>query len=70
MLVFLDTEFTGLAQHDPKLISLALVPADGRSESSTEIAICAGPERIVSNPRGYVGQDPVTVFNPALVVEV
>ena len=30
MLIFLDTEFTGLGQPNPKLISLALVPADGR----------------------------------------
>ena len=30
MLIFLDTEFTGLGQANPKLISLTLVPADGR----------------------------------------
>ena len=30
MLIFLDTEFTGLGQPNPKAISLALVPADGR----------------------------------------
>ena len=30
MLIFLDTEYTGLAQPNPKLISIALVPLDGR----------------------------------------
>ena len=38
MLIFLDTEFTGLGQPNPKLISLALVPADGRNPFYAEIA--------------------------------
>ena len=41
MLLFLDTEFTGLVV-DPKLISLALVPADGRNEFYAEIEIGDG----------------------------
>jgi len=42
MLIFLDTEFTGLNQPDPKLISLALVPADGRREFYAEVEIGDG----------------------------
>jgi len=42
MLIFLDTEFTGLGQPDPKLISLALVPADGRREFYAELAVGEG----------------------------
>lgn len=38
MLIFFDTEFTGLGQPNPKLISLALVPADGGSPFYAEIA--------------------------------
>lgn len=38
MLIFIDTEYTGLGQRDPKLISLALVPADGRNEFYAEVA--------------------------------
>lgn len=38
MLIFLDTEYTGLGQRDPKLISLALVPADGRNQFYAELA--------------------------------
>ena len=37
MLLFLDTEFTGLGQPDPKLISIALVPADGRTVFYAEL---------------------------------
>ena len=37
MLLFLDTEFTGLGQPDPKLISIALVPADGRPPFYAEL---------------------------------
>ena len=37
MLIFLDTEFTGLFQADPKLISLAMVPADGRTPFYAEL---------------------------------
>ena len=37
MLLFLDTEFTGLGQPDPKLISIALVPADGRTPFYAEL---------------------------------
>ena len=32
MLLFLDTEYTGLGQEQPRLISLALVSEDGRRE--------------------------------------
>lgn len=42
MLIFLDTEFTGLWQPDPKLISLALVPADGHHEFYAEVEIGDG----------------------------
>ena len=37
MLIFIDTEFTGLGQPDPKLISIALVPADGRTPFYAEL---------------------------------
>ncbi len=37
MLLFLDTEFTGLNQRETRLISLALVPADGRNPFYAEI---------------------------------
>lgn len=42
MLIFIDTEYTGLAQPGPKLISLALVPADGRNQFYAEIEMGAG----------------------------
>jgi DNA polymerase III epsilon subunit-like protein len=38
MLLFLDTEYTGLDQTRPKLISLALVSEDGRREFYVELA--------------------------------
>lgn len=38
MLLFLDTEYTGLGQPDPGLISLALVAEDGRREFYVELA--------------------------------
>ena len=38
MLIFFDTEFTGLGKPNPKLISLALVPDDGRNPFYAEIA--------------------------------
>lgn len=38
MLIFLDTEFTGFNQKDTRLISLALVPADGRNPFYAELA--------------------------------
>ncbi|MFM0342456.1 3'-5' exonuclease family protein [Paraburkholderia fungorum] len=38
MLIFLDTEYTGLNQTAPKLISLALVAEDGRREFYIELA--------------------------------
>lgn len=38
MLLFLDTEYTGLGQADPGLISLALVAEDGRREFYVELA--------------------------------
>lgn len=38
MLLFLDTEYTGLRQTDPRLISLALVAEDGRREFYVELA--------------------------------
>jgi len=37
MLVFLDTEYTGLGQTNPKLISLALVAEDGQREFYAEL---------------------------------
>ncbi|HDR9092000.1 hypothetical protein QZM46_23500 [Burkholderia vietnamiensis] len=38
MLLFLDTEYTGFRQADPKLISLALVAEDGQREFYVELA--------------------------------
>ncbi len=38
MLTFLDTEFSGLGQSDPKLISLALVTEDAAREFYVEFA--------------------------------
>lgn len=38
MLIFIDTEFTGLGVPDPKLISLALVAEDGRREFYAELS--------------------------------
>ncbi|WP_321947176.1 hypothetical protein [Paraburkholderia sp. J10-1] len=38
MLLFLDTEYTGLGQSHPKLISLALVAEDGAREFYVELA--------------------------------
>lgn len=38
MLLFLDTEYTGFGQTDPRLISLALVSEDGRREFYVELA--------------------------------
>lgn len=38
MLLFLDTEYTGLGQPRPKLISLALVAEDGSREFYAELA--------------------------------
>jgi hypothetical protein len=38
MLLFLDTEYTGLGQSRPKLISLTLVAEDGRREFYAELA--------------------------------
>jgi len=38
MLLFLDTEYTGLGQRQPKLISLALVAEDGSREFYAELA--------------------------------
>jgi hypothetical protein len=38
MLLFCDTEFTGLGQPSPKLISLALVPADGGNPFYVELS--------------------------------
>lgn len=38
MLLFLDTEYTGLGQTGPKLISLALVTEDGQREFYVELA--------------------------------
>lgn len=42
MLIFLDTEYTGLGQSDPKLISIALVPEDGNNPFYAEIEIGDG----------------------------
>ena len=38
MLLFLDTEYTGLGQVHPKLLSLAIVPEDGRHEFYVELS--------------------------------
>ena len=38
MLLFLDTEYTGFGQVEPKLLSLALVPEDGRREFYVELS--------------------------------
>jgi DNA polymerase III epsilon subunit-like protein len=38
MLIFLDTEYTGLGQRKPKLISLGIVSEDGRREFYVELA--------------------------------
>jgi len=40
----------------------------GHTHVATDYRI--GEGRVVSNPRGYIGQDYVADFNPALVVEV
>lgn len=37
MLLFLDTEYTGLGKVDPKLISIALVPENGKSAFYAEL---------------------------------
>lgn len=37
MLIFIDSEFTGLGQRFPRLISIALVPADGRDTFYAEL---------------------------------
>lgn len=37
MLIFFDTEYTGLGQRWPRLISLGLVPADGRVSFYAEL---------------------------------
>ncbi|CAH2920018.1 MAG: hypothetical protein CPSOU_3559 [uncultured Paraburkholderia sp.] len=38
MLLFLDTEYTGLRQHTPKLISLGMVSEDGQREFYVELS--------------------------------
>ncbi|KGV01485.1 MULTISPECIES: 3'-5' exoribonuclease [pseudomallei group] len=38
MLLFLDTEYTGYGQPEPKLISLAVVAEDGRQEFYVELS--------------------------------
>lgn len=38
MMLFLDTEYTGLQQRKPKLISLGIVSEDGRREFYVELA--------------------------------
>lgn len=50
MLIFIDTEFTGLNQPDPKLISLALVPADGRDEFYAEVPLGDGWSQFDCSP--------------------
>lgn len=42
LLIFLDTEYTGLGQTDPKLISIALVPEDGKNQFYAEIEMGEG----------------------------
>lgn len=55
MLLFLDTEFTGLNQPDPKLFSLAMVPADGRlgwlawAEAQKRVRDCNFEKRFVGS---------------------
>lgn len=38
MLIFIDTEFTGLGDPDPRLISIGLAPADGRDSFYAELS--------------------------------
>jgi len=42
MLIFIDTEYTGLGQADPKLISIALVSEDGKNQFYAEIEMGDG----------------------------
>lgn len=42
MLIFLDTEYTGLGQSIPKLISIAMVPEDGKNQFYAEIEMGDG----------------------------
>ncbi len=42
MLIFIDTEFTSLDRRETKLISIGLVPADGRDEFYAEIQVGDG----------------------------
>jgi hypothetical protein len=50
MLLFLDTEFTGLNQSCAPLISIALVPADGRNPFYAELNQGEGWTRAQCNP--------------------
>lgn len=49
-LVFIDTEFSGLGQSDPKLIAIALVSQDGKNEFYGEIAMGDGWELVDCTP--------------------
>ena len=44
MLVFLDTEFTSLTVRHSKLLSIALVPEDGKNEFYAELSMSIGEE--------------------------
>ena len=48
MLIFIDTEFTGLGDPDPRLISIVLVPADGRDVFCAERPEDCWNERVSS----------------------
>jgi hypothetical protein len=61
MLLFCDTEFTGLGQPNPRLISLALVPADGGNPFYAEIAEGDGWER--SDCNSFVLREVLPILN-------
>lgn len=64
-----DTCYVSNLDH---LAAMADLWVHGHIHVSVDYAIPPGGEsgRVVSNPRGYVGHDPVRDFNPALVVTV
>lgn len=61
MLIFFDTEFTGLGQPNPKLISLALVPADGSNPFYAEIA--EGDGWVCNDCNSFVLREVLPILN-------
>ncbi|MGG5543205.1 exonuclease domain-containing protein [Burkholderia vietnamiensis] len=59
MLLFLDTEYTGLGQSQPKLISLALVAEDGSREFYVEL----DDTWIVDDCTGFVQREVLPLLN-------